>query len=977
MPEEGSDRINFRAGSAALTANPIFEDRMKRRTLLQAIGGGFIAASIPRPSFARRMARAEGAPGLVPAPGASLNVGWRFHPGDIEIKPLRGQSASYVAAKAGGARGGAAPNYDDTAWRTLDLPHDWAIEAPPVETENIAQGYRKRGIGWYRRAISLDRSLEGRYLEIQFGAIATNASVWFNGTPVEHNWSGYNGFSIDITAMATFGETANLLAIRVDADAAEGWWYEGAGIYRDVWLIDRAPVSIATDGVHADPRPQADGEWRIPVEVTTYSIEREPQPAEIITELLDADGSVVAFARSHGTAVPLERSILRAEISGIRPKMWSVDAPYLYTVRTRLLRGGKIVDERTTPCGFRSIRFDAERGFFLNEKPLKLKGVCLHQDHAGVGVAVPAAMVEWRVRQLKAMGCNAIRCSHGAPDPSLLHVCDRLGMLVMDENRNFNVSPDYIEQLEWLVRRDRNHPCVILWSVFNEEPLQGTTIGFEMVRRATARVKALDDARPVTAAMNSGMFTPVNVSQAVDVIGFNYQHGAYDRFHKENPHLPMLSSEDTSGFMTRGEWHTDKKKQIRSSDDSEAAGWGLTQRKAWQAIDTRPFLAGGFVWTGLDYHGEPTPGSWPANSSYFGILDLCGFPKSAFFIRRALWVKDRPVIDILPHWNWDGRDGDIIPVMIATNLERVELRLNGKPVGSGTPEPYDMISFDVPYRPGTLKAVGWKEGRIVASSKVETTGNPIRLRLTADRDVLDGDGFDAQPVKIETVDAKGRPVPTANLDVELSISGGRIIGVGNGDPVSLAPSKGNHVRLFNGLAQVIVQSEREGAGKMTLSAASPGLRSADTVITVIPATVRQALPPSLRQGVSGWRQSPVLEQRPKVIPELADNDMNSWDPIIAGQRPAPAAGDGFVVIAVRIELSEAMAKRAARLKFSEILGGGEVLLDGEIAARKPDKAPGPLLVSIAAGRRQVTAALLLRTIGGEPAGLSGPVFVEQ
>ncbi|WP_380879342.1 beta-galactosidase [Sphingomonas sp. DBB INV C78] len=949
---------------------------MKRRTLLQAFGGGLIAASLPRPAMAGGRVKVGAVPGTVPAPGASLNVGWRFHPGEIEPKPLRGQSASYVAAKAGGARGAAAPNHDDASWRTVDLPHDWAIEAPPVQTENIAQGYRKRGIAWYRRAITLDRSLEGRYLEIQFGAIATNATLWFNGTPVEHNWSGYNGFSIDITSMATFGETNNMLAIRVDADAAEGWWYEGAGIYRDVWLVDRAPVSIVTDGVHADPRRQTSGEWRIPVEVTLYSIEREPRSAEIMVDLLDADGSVVASARGQGTALPLERSIIQTEIGGIRPKLWSVEMPNLYSVRTRLLRDGKVVDERTTPCGFRTIRFDAERGFFLNEAPLKLKGVCLHQDHAGVGVAVPAAIVEWRVRQLKAMGCNAIRCSHGAPDPALLHVCDRLGMLVMDENRNFNVSPDYIEQLEWLVRRDRNHPSVILWSVFNEEPFQGTTVGFEMVRRATARVKSLDDTRPVTAAMNSGMFTPVNVSQAVDVIGFNYQHASYDRFHKENPHLPMLSSEDTSAFMTRGEWRTDKTRQIRSSDDSEAAGWGLTQRKAWRAIDTRPYLAGGFVWTGLDYHGEPTPGSWPANSSYFGILDLCGFPKSAFFIRRALWVKDRPLIDILPHWNWDGRDGEMVAVMVATNLERVELRLNGKPVGSGTPDPYDMISFDVPYRPGTLEAVGWKDGRIAATSKVETTGSPIRLRLTPDRAALAGDGVDAQPVRIEAVDAKGRPVPTANLAVELSISGGRIIGVGNGNPVSLAPSKGNQVQLFNGLAQAIVQTMRGGTGRMTLTAASPGLRPALATVTVVPGAIRQALPPSLRQAVSGWRQSPVLVERPRAIPELADNDMNSWDPIIAGERPAPAAGDGFVILAARIDLGDAMASQGAHLKFSGIMGSGEVMLDGEVVARKPDKTPGPLVVPIAAGRRQVTAALILRAIGGEPAGLSGPVFVE-
>ncbi|WP_230461433.1 glycoside hydrolase family 2 TIM barrel-domain containing protein [Sphingobium sp. CAP-1] len=551
---------------------------MKRRTLLQLLGSGMATSLLPAQGFAQASAVRGGVPRSLadgrPHEGASLNIGWRFYKGDIVSPPILHHSVAYVAAKAGGARGAAGMSFDDEAWRVVDLPHDWAIEMPPQKDENAAQGYRERGIGWYRRSISFDPGLKGRYLEIQFGAISTNASIWFNGTPVAHNWSGYNGFSIDVTSMATFDGKPNMLAVRVDAVAAEGWWYEGAGIYRDVWLIDRAPVSIATDGVYADPRRQDDGLWRIPVEVTTYSIEKAAATVMFVADLIGPDGQVVASASGSGVAQPLEKTVLHGEIGNIRPQLWSVEQPNLYSVRTRLMRDGKVVDERVTPCGFRTIRFDPERGLFVNDVPTKIKGVCLHQDHAGVGVAVPPALVEWRVRQVKAMGCNAIRCSHGAPDTALLDVCDRLGMLVMDENRNFNVSPDYVEQLEWLVRRDRNRPCVILWSVFNEEPLQGSEVGYEMVRRVSAAVKALDDSRPVTAAMNAGMFTPVNVSQAVDVVGFNYQHGSYDRFHKEHPAVPLLSSEDTSGFMTRGEWVTDKARNIRSSDDSQYAGWG-------------------------------------------------------------------------------------------------------------------------------------------------------------------------------------------------------------------------------------------------------------------------------------------------------------------------------------------------------------------------------------------------------------------
>lgn len=952
---------------------------MRRRTLLKLLAGGTGLSVLPLKLLARPVLRAAGAdpanPSFAPE-GASLNVGWRFHKGDIVPPPLKEQSATYVASKAGGARGAAATSFNDSDWRTLDLPHDWAMEKPPQQSENIAQGYRERGIGWYRRAITIDPALEGRYLEIQVGGASTNAAVWFNGTPVAHNWSGYNSFYIDISSMALFGDKPNIMAVRVDAESSEGWWYEGAGLYRDVRLVDRAPVSISSDGVHADPRKGADGAWSVPVEVTAYSIERAPAAVSIAADLIDASGAVIASATGQGQVMPLEQGVVTATISGFQPRLWSVDEPNLYSVRTRLLRDGKVVDERTTPCGFRTIRFDARRGFFLNDVPTKLKGVCLHPDHAGVGVAVPPALIEWRVRQVRAMGANAIRCSHGAPDVSLLEACDRLGMLVMDENRNFNISPDYIEQLSWLVRRDRNHPSIILWSVFNEEPFQGTPVGYEMVRRAAAVVKNLDDSRPVTAAMSNGMFTPVNVSQAVDVVGFNYQHAQYDRFHKEHPDVPMMSSEDTSGFMTRGEWVTDRKRRIHSGDDTSAAGWGLTQRKSWQAIDSRPFLAGGFVWTALDYHGEPTPEKWPANSSYFGILDLCGFPKAAFYIRRALWIKDAPVLHILPHWNWQGQEGKPVKVMLATNLDRVELWLNGKKVGDGKPDPYEMISFDVPYAAGTLEARGWRGERMVQRDRVETTGAPVRLRLVADRTELAGDGIDAQPIRIEALDARGRPVPTADLDITLSITNGRIIGVGNGNPVSLAPSKGNQVKLFNGLAQAIIQTDRGSSGKLSLSASAPGVRQSGVLIAVRAAEVRHSLPASLQQSISMWRQSPVLTERPAVIPDLADNDMNSWDAVIAGERPAAASGNGYVILATKVMLAGEMSKTGATLRFAGITGAGEVLVNGNPAGRKAGAAPGPLEVAIPAGKADVAVALVLATNAGDAVGLSGPVFLE-
>jgi beta-galactosidase len=533
--------------------------------------------------------------------------------------------------------------------------------------------------------------------------------------------------------------------------------------------------------------------------------------------------------------LPLARSSALLELAGFTPTLWSLEEPTLYRVRTRLERNGEVIDERITACGFRTLRFDPNEGFFLNGQHVKIKGVCIHQDHAGVGVAVPDALIDWRVRQLKALGCNAIRSAHNAPNTALLDACDRHGMLVMNENRNFNVSSDYMAQLEWLVRRDRNRPCVFLWSIFNEEPIQGSSTGYEMVRRLAAAVRALDDSRPLTAAMNSGMFTPVNVSQAVDVVGFNYQHMFYDRYHQEHPTVPLTSSEDTSAFMTRGAWRADKAAHVAQSDDTEKANWGLTQRASWKEIDTRPFLAGAFVWTGFDYCGEPTPYLWPSNSSYFGILDRCGFPKAAAHIRRALWVKDSPILQILPHWNWEA--GAQIKVMIASNLERVELRLNGKLVGEGALDPHDMGSFMVPFAPGRLEARGLRGGKLVAKHVVETTGQPLKLRLTSARHSLLGDGADAQPVTIEALDSRGRAVPTANLKVEIVVQNGKLIGVGNGDPTSLASGKENHVNLFNGLAQAIVQTNRKSSGSLTLTASAPALTPASLTLNVAPANI--------------------------------------------------------------------------------------------------------------------------------------------
>ena len=457
---------------------------------------------------------------------------------------------------------------------------------------------------------------------------------------------------------------------------------------------------------------------------------------------------------------------------------------------------------------------------------------------------MPDSLWDFRIRRLKELGSNAYRCAHNPPTKEFLNACDRLGMLVMDENRNFNSSPEYVRQLEWMVRRDRNHPSIILWSVFNEEPMQGTEQGYEMVRRMAAAVKRLDTTRPVTAAMSGGIDAPVNVSMAVDVVGFNYQQDKYDEFHKNHPGKPMTSSEDTSSYMTREVYKNDTNSCFADSYDVVAAPWGNTHRKAWQAIAARPFVAGGFVWTGFDYRGEPQKFSWPSVSSVFGIMDTCGFPKAAYYMHQAAWIENRPVLHIIPHWNWPGREGQPIKVMVLSNVEKVELFLNGKSLGEKSVDKIMGGEWEVPYMPGKIEAVARIDGKEVAHMAVETTGEPVALKLLPDRESLAGDGADAQPVTVCVMDAQGRIVPTANLPVTFEISGpGAIIGQGNGNNTSHEPEKGNHRRLFNGLAEVIVQSQRDQSGTIVLTAKADGVLSGKTHITVCPTASLPAVPP--------------------------------------------------------------------------------------------------------------------------------------
>lgn len=908
----------------------------------------------------------------------SLDGGWWFHLGDVPFPEIKTHGASYNNAKAGNAGGAAALEYDDSDWRHLDLPHDWAVEGPFDPKENISQGYRPRGIGWYRRYIRVEESERGRYMELQFDGIATRATIWVNGNEVAHNFSGYNATHIDITPYLRYGDALNTIAVRVDANAMEGWWYEGAGIYRHSWLIKTNPVHIISDGIHATPRQAANGEWQLPVAVTLDNSGKQADNVDVEITVADPSGKQIA-RQTQSVDVPLFTATAASIVVKVpSPQLWSLQQTNLYSVTAKVLQAGKVIDEQSLKTGFRKIYFDAQKGFFLNDQHVKLQGICMHQDHAGVGVAIPDSIWEYRLRRLKELGVNAIRFSHNAPAPEVLDMVDRMGFLVMDENRNFNPSPDYMKQLEWMVRRDRHHPGIILWSVFNEEPVQGTEVGYEMVRRMVSAVKALDDTRPVTAAMNGGMFGDVNVSQAVDVVGFNYQVKDYDRFHELYPKVPLTSSEDTSAFMTRGEYTTDAAKKLIASYDDDFAVWGNSHRDAWEAIAKRDFIAGGFVWTGFDYRGEPTPNEWPSVSSVFGIMDLNGFAKDAYYIHQVQWIRDRPLIYVAPHWNWAGKEGQDIRVMVMTNTERVKLLLNGQEIGEQKADHYRMNYFTVPYAPGKLEAIGFNGDKQVTRATVETTGDAVALQLIPDRKNLQANGRDALPITVQAVDTKGRVVPDAANNLSFTISGaGKSIGHGNGNPNSHEDEKGNSRKLFHGLAQLIVQAD-DLSGTLHVQVHSPGLKSASVKIPVLKtALVPQAQSPVPISLLHYWRISPASSSRQDPNRILSDNDMNSWGWGQIPVREASSPEGNWRLFRTTFTPREDVANGQGNIIFDHLAGKTEVWLDGKMLGKTDKYDTYNFSVMLPAGKQYRQLTLLVEAESGKPSGVIGKVKIEK
>jgi beta-galactosidase len=820
---------------------------ISRRDLLSSGLALSTSSLLARSAWARTAALLANAPeagasaALAPREQLLFDFGWKFQFGNgaDPAKDLDFGNSQEDFSKTGNFKF-ARVGHDDSKWRSLNLPHDWAVELPFVWDDTLApHGYKPLGrrypetsVGWYRREFDIPASDAGRRIAVEFDGAFRDVLVFVNGCFIGRNDNGYAPFSFDITDFLAVG-AKNCIVARVDASFGDGWFYEGAGIYRHVWLTKSDALHLGKWDSYVRPRA-TDGE-AVNLELATVVVNEGGnfEKAAVSWQILDAAGKTVATAEALAQVVDVDGKVSFAATAKLsNPALWSVETPNLYTAIVTIKTGDKVRDAERVNFGVRFLRFDADHGFFLNGQPLKIQGTCNHQDHAGVGAAVPDRLQAFRVGVLQGMGCNGIRTSHNMPTPELVEACDRMGMMMMCETRQMSSSPEGMAQLEAMIKRYRNSPSIIIWSIGNEEwHLQGDDAeeGAKIAATMARRCHELDPTRVVGAAVNGD--NEKGVSNALDIVGFNYVMKFPDVFHKEHPTRPIYGSETASTISQRGCYLTDPLRNTLSAYDVNHTAWSQLAEEWWTFYATREWEAGGFAWTGFDYRGEPTPYLWPSINSNFGIVDMCGFPKDNFFYYKSWWTK-QPVLHLFPHWTWEGREGEEIPVWVHSNLDEVELFLNGKSLGRQKVARLSHVEWKVRYEPGAIEAQGWKDGKLVLTEKHETTGPIVAVRLTADRTIIDADGADVVVLTVDALDTAGRALPTAQNLINFKIAGeGALIGVGNGDPNCHESDKEPRRSLYNGLAQAIVQSTKT-AGTITIEASTVVRNS-----TVAPAKV--------------------------------------------------------------------------------------------------------------------------------------------
>jgi len=755
-----------------------------------------------------------------------LNEGWRFYKGDIPVNRPADKGPVYSQSKVERKKiGPAAYHYHDKpndytstqeirciGWKTVDLPHDYILDQDNDPTQNCAHGYFHYDNAWYRKHFSLPEGCEDKRILLRFDGIATQSTIYLNGCLLHHNFSAYNTFELDISDLV-YRDKENVLAVYVSTEEFEGWWYQGGGIYRDVHLVITEPVAIDLWGVYAPSRKLGEKLWQIDLETTVINTDYAPWAVTAESVLLDAQGSPVASASAQGSVEAREKGVLRYSCQVEDPKLWDCENPNLYTVKTVLRSGERVLDENITRIGFRTVELDPDRGLLLNGRKTIIKGVCSHQDFGLTGLAVPENIARYKMRLIKEMGANGYRTSHYQQTAAYLDACDELGLLVMDEARWFESTAESLQQLESLVLRDRNRPSVIFWSTSNEEPFHVNEVGQRLHRAIAAHIRKFDRTRPITAAVST---TPdlCRIYDDCEVIGINYNLHIYDTVHAQRPRKLVFASECCATGTTR-DWNFPTEADGRRRDkDADVNDHFLSREKTWKFLMQQPYVIGGYQWAAVEHRGEA---AWPAVCSKSGALDLFLQKKGAFYQNLSHW-SETPMAHIVPHWNFPGLEGQEIPVTVYTNCDELELFLNGTSLGRKSIEPYGHGQWDVAYAPGTLEVKGYRAGKPVAEHSRTTTGKAVRLRLTQDIP-CSANGRDVALFTCQCLDEAGNEVPDAAEFVHFSVEEpARILGTGSDhcdhNRVSL-PSR----QMYMGKIRIAVKPAK-GQTHLTLTAAS-------------------------------------------------------------------------------------------------------------------------------------------------------------
>ncbi|WP_010167273.1 glycoside hydrolase family 2 TIM barrel-domain containing protein [Candidatus Epulonipiscium viviparus] len=846
-----------------------------------------------------------------------MNTGYKFFEGDITKDPISSKQDTYMMSKTVRGRGPESTSYYDADWEDVTLPHDFVIKGNYSDKHNGSHGSLKRNNAWYRRYFKLDSADANKRFSFIFEGVGKNSKIWINGHLMGTNSSMYNTFEVDFTAVAHIGEI-NTLAVYIDNSDFEGWWYEGSGIYRNVWLqkTDALRLNWWDNFIYSVNLKDDDFDIYVSGMLENYS---DATRTVTIKYALKENNNTVELGQYDLSVAPCDVASYSEVFTFADATRWSIDNPFLYTVIVTVVENGEIIDELTTKTGFRTVRFTADHGLFINNQPIKVKGVCIHQDHGSLGVAVPAAVEEFRIKKLKEMGVNAYRCAHNNPSIHILELCDKYGMIVMDENRWFETSHDAFLQIESMVKRDRNHPSIIMWSAGNEEPTQSTVVGKHILEEIKMFIKRLDKTRPVTLALNGGFYGS-HASESSDTLSINYAIKFYDKSHEIHPDKCIMVTEAGATRNPRGVYFpTDTVLNVTAYDE-HFPSFGESFRRFWKEVDTRNYVAGLFYWPGIEYRGEA---EYPQLTNMGGGLDSCCFEKDNFYLLQSFWL-DEPVLHLFPHWNLFGHEGEAIRVMTYSNLDEVELIVNGISAGKQPANKYDQNEWSVPFAPGEIVAIGYKDGAEVKRTTVKTTGDPAALNIVADNQP-NSDGVVV--LRVFATDSNGDFVPNSKIAISHTVENGTLLGASNGDPLDQTSVVANTHNLNSGLLQIIArQDSKDTPIKVT---ATNGDMSATFECDFLTVPTAQLPVQTDKMDLPNFRVWPITLDV-DVAARVNYDDMNTSIPFKFGTDHLSeifADDYGYAKYTTRLLIPDYVGEKEVRIIIENVTGDTEISIE--------------------------------------------------